>query len=140
MVKQSALSKGSRSGAVGAGVGLAAAILLSTVLTVALTSLIVKGTVGEWAVGAFVFFVRLLSVLTGGLIGTAIAKEKYLKIIGIIIAGYLFVALGLGIAFYDGAFQNLGLGVVSVLLGGFLAMLVKLKPQRKGNNAKRYLK
>lgn len=140
MVKQRAVSKGSSSGAIGAGTGLAASILLSIVLTAVLTSLITKGTVSERAVGVSVFFVRLLAVFTGSLIGAATAHEKYLKVSGIIVVGYLFALFGLGIVLYDGTFRNLWSGVVSALLGGILAILIKLRPQRKGKIARHYIK
>ena len=120
------------------GIGVAIAVVLSTILSALLTSLVINGSIGENKTGIGIFAIRTLSVLLGGVAGAAIGKEKYLQTIGFITLGYLVILLGLGIALYDGSFQNFGSGVISTLIGGLVAYLIQMRPRGKRKHTARY--
>lgn len=115
----------------GITIGTVVAAAISFVLSMVLTSLITKGGISESSPGVYIFIIRSLSVLAGCLLATWIVKEKNLQIIGIVSCLYLLILLGVGIIMYDGSFHNFGLGLLSVILGGGIACIIKLIPQKK---------
>lgn len=119
-------------------IGIVAASIISVLLTVGLTSLIMNGTVGESATGPYIFLIRTVATGIGCLVGTMLMKGKYLLIAGAIALGYLAVLVGMGIVLYEGSFNNILSGALSVLLGGVLACLVVLKPLKKSKHTVRY--
>ncbi len=129
-----------RSAATSIGIGVGGAVAVSALLSMGLSSLVINGAIQETTTSRYIFAIRALSVLIGGLLGAGIAKGKYLPVIGLTTLGYLIVLLGVGIAMYDGSFQNFGAGIVSVLAGGIIACILKLKPQRKSKRNARYIR
>lgn len=115
----------------GITIGTVIAAAISFLLSMGLTSLIAKGSISESSPGVYIFIIRSLSVLAGCLLATWIVKEKNLQIIGIVSCLYLLILLGVGIIMYDGSFHNFGLGLLSVILGGGIACIIKLIPQKK---------
>ncbi len=107
--------------------GVAAALIISFALSALLTSLVMSGKIEEARGSFFIFGIRLLSVMVGCLVSTALIKEKHLPVVGCAAAGYLIVIVGMGIVFYDSSFQNFLSGVLSVLAGAIAAMLIKLR-------------
>ena len=116
-------------------IGVAIAILLSALLTAGVTSLVLKGSLRESVAGAVVFLIRGLSVLAGALVAGGIKKGKYLQITGFTALGYMVILLGLGIALYDGSFFG---GVISVLLGGAVALLIQQRPKSGRHKTAKY--
>lgn len=119
-------------------IGIATATLISFLLTVALTSLVMNGTVGESSTGPYIFAIRTIASAIGCFLGALLLNGKYLIIAGTIALGYLAVLIGTGIILYDGSFNNMLSGTVSVLLGGIFACVVVLKPLKKSKNKARY--
>ena len=119
----------------GAIIGIAAATLVSIVLTLLAANLVLNGKVGESGNGWIVFLTRILSVVLGGLIGTSLSKEKMLPTISVIAVGYLLVLLAVGIVFFNGSFHKFGSGLLSVLIGGAIVCLLKLTQQKNKNKA-----
>lgn len=108
--------------------GLLAALLISVIFTIGLTSLIEKGELSEN--GFFgVFLTRLIATVVGGLLSAGLADKKLLPTIIATSAAYLLVLLGVGIVLFDGSFYKLWIGVLSVAIGAVVALLIKLKPQ-----------
>lgn len=119
-------------------IGIVAATIISVLLTVGLTSLIMNGTIGEVTTGPYIFIIRTVASAIGCLVGTTLMKGKYLFIAGAIALGYLAVLVGMGIILYDGSFNNILSGAVSVLLGGVIACVAVLKPLKKSKHTVRY--
>ncbi len=138
MIKQRKVSMGKHSAIAGIAIGMAVVLVISFVLTAGLTSLIINGKLSEGTAGVFVFVIRAISVLAGGLVATTLVKERCLPIVGAVAAVYLLVLLGTGIAAFDGSFKNFIPGIMSVLIGGILACMIKLKPQKKRKTTARY--
>lgn len=119
-------------------IGLAVTLVVSILLSAGLTSLVINGNLNENSVRISVFVIRTISVLLGGLVGASLSKGKYLPIVGIIALIYAIVLIGFGIIFYDGSFQNFGFGMLSMIIGGALACIIKLKPLRKPRRTVKY--
>lgn len=118
-------------------IGTIIATAISVGLTALLANLVLKGSVEESGTGWYVFGIRLLSVAVGSLVGTGLADEKILPVIGVVSGGYLVALLALGIVFFDGSFRQFGLGLLSVLIGGGLACAVRLMPRKSNKRAVR---
>ena len=118
-------------------VGIIIALTLSFFLSAGLTSLVMSNKLSESSTSPFTFAIRTVAVLAGALIGTVFAKDKYFVNIGIIALGYLIILLGLGITLYDGSFQNFGTGILSVIVGGSIGYLIRLKSQNKTRRTKK---
>ena len=120
-------------GTVTAGVviGIMSALVISLLVSLALTSFAINGSISEDSIGIYIFAIRMISTLLGGLIGTGITKGRYIPVIGLITGGILVVLLGWGIVFCDGQFQNVGSGALSVLIGCVAVVLLKLSPTKK---------
>ncbi len=119
-------------------IGIAAASAVGFLLVAGLTSLIMKGTLGEANTELYVFAVRMTATALGCLISTILVKGKCLIITGAVALGYLAVLIGIGIAVYDGSFNNMFSAIVSVLLGGGIICAVVLKPLKKSKHKVRY--
>lgn len=120
------------------GIGIGAATVMTALLSMGLTSLVINGKIGENSTGIFIFVIRTVSVLLGGMIGTGFSKGNYLPVIGLTTLGYMIIMLGLGITLFNGSFQNFGMGAISVIIGGALACALKLKPPAKHRRTPRY--
>ena len=108
--------------------GLLAALFVSIILTIGLTSMIEKGKIsGDGIFGSFL--VRSIATVVGGLLSAGLSDKKLLLTIITTSAAYLLILLGIGIILFDGSFCNLWMGVFSVALGAVIALLIKLKPQ-----------
>ena len=115
--------------------GVILATLLSLLLTALMANFVLNGHLSEKHISAISFVIRTISVFAGSLAGASLLKQKFLRSVAIIVAGYLVVLIGIGIVLYDGSFKNFIQGIVSVLSGGGIALLILLRP--KGNKHKR---
>ena len=115
----------------GAGVGVLIAVVVSILLTGLYGILMLNGQVGESPSMAAVFLIRMVSVAIGGYIAGALTKAHFLPVVGIVTAGYLVLLAGTGIVAFDGSFKNFGSGVLSILLGGAVACITKVKAPKK---------
>lgn len=121
---------------IGIGVVVSAAVCFGLLLL--LTSLLMNQRLSESAAVKVMFLVRSLSVLIGVWVGSSIAKDKKMILVGVTVLGYLFVMFAFGISFFDGRFCGLASGAISVLIGGGLSCLVLLKPKSKGKYTHKY--
>lgn len=137
MLKTRTMSGANRSTAFAVAVGLGVSLVIMLLLSVGMTSLLVNGRAAEGTMDWLVFVIRLVAVLLGTLVGSGIVNEKLLLSVGLIVLGNLFLLLGMGIVIYDGSFNNFGAGVVSIIIGGILSFLIRLKLQNKPRRAKR---
>lgn len=128
------ISKDGRSKSTAIIIGIAVASLLSVLLTGVISNLVLKGNLSEKLANGAVFVIRTISVLAGALIGGSLLKHDYLILIGIIVSGYLTMLIGAGIVFFNGSFKNFLLGIISVIIGGAVALLILQAP--KGNRYK----
>lgn len=132
MAKMKTTARGNHSVTLSIVIGIVAALVVTFLLTGGLTSLLISGKLSEKTTGIPVFAIRMISVLLGGLIGSGYSKGRYLQVIALIALGYMVALLGLGMIVYNGIFHNLGIGILSVFVGGVIACLMKLKPKRAG--------
>ena len=130
MVKSSIKSNRVKSLPFGIAVGTGVALIISILLSALLTGLILKDSLQEKVTWISLFFVRIIAVMAGGLVSASFAHGKILPAIGLIIASYLLVLLGTSIIAFDGKLDGFGIGVLSALIGGIIACIIKLKPQR----------
>ena len=121
----------------GAFIGIISSLAVSLIFITIVASLVTKGSIPEDFSSWTTHIVQAIAGLTGVLIGTGLTKEKYFATSGIIVGGYLFLLIGLGIALYDGSFQNFGVGIISVLIGGTVGCLIRLKSQKKTTRARK---
>jgi len=129
---------GGRSTVFCTAIGVAVAVIVTALLSAGLTSLVMNGTIAEKATSPYIFVIRLLAVLFGGLLGAGLSDGKILPVVGLITGVYIVILLSVGIAAYDGSFYNFGTGLFSTLIGGVIACLIKLKPQMRPKRAIRY--
>ncbi len=116
----------------GAGIGVATAVVISILLTALYGVLMINGSVGEAPSTVVIFLIRTVSAAVGGFVAAVLTKGYFLPVVGITIAGYLILLLGTGIIAFDGSFKNFGSGLLSVLLGGAIPCITKLKaPKRR---------
>ena len=121
-------------------VGTAVSVVLSVILSLLVTSLTLKGSIGEDKVNFYVWLTRLLSVLLGSLIASGMSKKIGIPIIGAVSACYLLILLSVGILFYDGGVHRFGSGFISVLVGGLAASAIRLIPQNRAKYVTKLLK
>jgi len=121
------------------GAGVLTTLLISVALTMGLTSLIQNERLSENGETG-VFLIRVIATLVGGLLGAWLSGKKMLLVIGVISGGYLMFILGLGVVVFDGSFDKLWLGVLSVVVGAVIALLIKLKHQSPRKRTTRYRK
>ena len=121
----------------GAIIGFVVSVVISVVATALFANLALNGKLEDRLAGTVVFIVRLISVAGGGLIGTGVSKEKNLTVVGCVSGAYLLTLLAVGIVLYDGSFNNFGSGLLSVLLGGVVAALIRLKPQKSNTHSRK---
>ena len=120
-------------------VGIAVAIIISTILSVGLTFLVQSGRLNESnTIGVFV--IRVVSIFIGVLIATVMSANKLLPIAVIIAAGYLFILMGIAILFLDGTIKQIWSGVFSVAIGASAALIIKLKPKANRKKSFRFKK
>lgn len=119
-------------GAIGAG----AAMVLSILLSLALTNLIIKGNIADHLTGMMIFAIRTIAVFLGCIIGSSLIDGKLLPVAGISALGYLLFLLATGIALFDGSFKSFGSGVLSVLAGAIIAVFVKTTTLRSNKHSK----
>ena len=119
-------------------IGIVTSSIISIFLTVALTSLVMNGGIGELATDPYIFAIRTVATAIGCFVGNVLMKGKFLLITGMVALGYLVILLGMGIILYDGSFKNILSGGVSVLIGGMVACLAVLKPLKKSKHKVRY--
>ncbi|MBR4017183.1 MAG: hypothetical protein IKK11_05160, partial [Oscillospiraceae bacterium] len=95
-------------------IGVLVALFVSFLLSVGLTSLLLNKSTGEWPENFSSFIIRMISVLSGCLVGTAIYKEKTIITTGILTAIYFVILLIIGTIVYNSVFRKMGMGLVSV--------------------------
>lgn len=126
-----------RSTAFGIAVGVGTSLAVSLLLSIGLTSLLVNGAIAEGVANGFVIAIRLVAVLLGSLVGSGIVKENCLLSVGLITLGNIVTWLGLGVVIYDGTFKNLGAGIVSIIIGGIVGYIIRLKLQIRPQRTRR---
>lgn len=131
---------GGRSVAFSVLAGVIAAVVISLLLNMGLTSLVMKGHVEEKGTKIFMFLIRAVSVMVGGMVATALSKEKLLLVIGLTSVAFLVILVGLGIIFFENAFHNFGGGALSVATGAACACVLKLKVPTKKKHSVKYRK
>ena len=122
------------------GIGIGIALLMSILLSAGVTSLVAKGAINENDLDLMMFFSRAISILAGALTATAIHKSGAIAIISAVCLGYIFVLIALVIIAFNGMFQGLGSGILSVLAGAVAAFLIGLKPSKRRKYARHYTK
>lgn len=121
----------------GTSVGAVAAIIISLLITMGMTSLALSGQLEGNLLDMFIFAIRLIAAFAGVMLGTGLIKEKCIATTGVISILYLLFLAGIGIVFFDGSFQGFGLSLISVVLGGAIGCLFRLKLQNKPQRKKK---
>ena len=120
-------------------VGIAVALIISTILSIGLAFLVQNGKMEENEIIG-VFLIRVVAVFVGVLVAATTSANKLLPITGIIATGYLFVLLVVAILFFDGTIKQIWSGVSSVVIGAAVALVIKLKPKTIRNKSLRLKK
>lgn len=118
-------------GAIGTGI----ATVLTIIMSVVLTSLILKGIVVDHLTGALVFVIRTIAVFVACVTSGALADGKLLPVVGVSALGYLLILLATGIVAFDGSFSDFGSGILSVITGAMIAVfgkVIKLRSNKHG--------
>lgn len=118
--------------------GIAVGVLISILLTAGTSTLVLRGSLAEKNTVSAVFIIRVVSALAASLTAGAISKEKHLFVTGLTTLGMFAILIGLGIVLYNGSFQNFFVGLLSVLLGGGVALLILQRPKRKRYTTAKY--
>ena len=105
-------------------IGVVVALLLSTLFIALFSNLILNGAISDSNTRWFVFLSRGIGLFVGTLMAGAILREQYLKLAGLVLAGYLLILVGIGIIFYDGSFKGFASGVTSLALGSVIAFVI----------------
>ena len=129
--KNRSLKFSDKSTVYGVIVGAVAAMITGVLIMTGVTSLLIHSRVREHIVGLSIFLIRVIATLVGVMIGTNLTKEKTIVTSGAISAAFLVILTGLGIIFYDESFRDLGLCVLSIMIGGVIGCLFRLKLQNK---------
>ena len=129
-IKDGAKTTWIKAAAIGSGCALGASVVLTALVSV----LVLNGSIKENGSAYAVFAIRALSVAIGALIGTGLAEEKLLPVIGVITAGYILILLAFGIVLFDGSFYRFGAGLMSSIIGGAVAAIIRLKPKKSKNH------
>ncbi len=137
MKKTRGISENNNSLAVCIAIGLFISLVVTVALSILLTSLIQEGKSDENR-NLGVFAIRVIATLAGCITGAVLSKKKLLVVIGAISIGYFVILLIIGLLLFDGVVSQVGMGVLSVLLGGLIACAVMLRSNRV--NKKRYIK
>lgn len=132
--------KGNHTVPVAVAFGLGVSLLVTVLLSAALTSMVTKGTLQLENLQFIIFMIRAIAVTVGAIITTGLRNGKVLLNIAIVCAAYLVILISVTIIFYNGMFQNLGGGLLSVLAGGAAACLIRLKPEKRRKINRRYTK
>lgn len=119
----------------GCVIGILVAAAVSALITGLQSGFIGSNKIGEGTTAAVIFMTRVLSVAAGCFLATSLTRNRILPVIGITTAGYLVLLLGIGITAFNGSFKNFGSGLLSVLLGGAIPCIIKLKTPKKSRNA-----
>lgn len=111
--------------------GILTALIIGLLLLTGLSSVLIKGTIKESAVGILLHIIRAIATLVGVLIGTGLVKEKIVVTSGAITLGYLLILLCLGVVIYDTSFRSFVQSAMSVAFGGTAACMFRLKLHNK---------
>lgn len=114
-------------------IGWVTAILITFLLSLGLTSLVLKGSLKAESSGFVVFLIRSLSTLLGCLLAGRIYADKMIPVISGVLIIYLITLIGIGITVFDGSFQSFITGLLSVVIGGMLALILRVLPKKKGS-------
>lgn len=125
----------SSGGAIAIGIGIS--VLITLLLTAGLAALIISSKLQESTVGIIVALIRAIAVFLGVMITTKIKQDKILQSTGIVAGLYILIILGLGIMLYDGSFNSFGFGLLSILVGGLAAYLIRIKPNKRKHTSRR---
>ena len=120
-----------RSGAFRIVFGTVIALIISFVLTMGMTSYMLNSALNESWLAISASIIRFISVLVGVIVATSLAGEKLFFTSGIISIIYLLFLIGFGIVIFNGSFYGFGFCLISVLLGGSVGFLIRLKLQNK---------
>ena len=137
MIKKSTVIK-NKSMLFSIGVGIVGAMIVSILLTIVQANFVLNGKIKEEMTASILFFVRLLSVMIGSLLGTGLYKQKHLQIIGVTSLVYMIILVGTGIIFFDDSFKGFWGGLISVILGGLITYGIRMKLFQKPKHKVRY--
>ena len=139
-MKRTKINTEKRSGVITCvAIGVAAAVVISLILTIGMARFIQKGKV-DINGNAGIFFVRIIATLTGSLIATGLTSKSMLPVIGAVGGGYILALLLIGLIILDGELTGVLRGMLSAFTGGAIACGIKLKPQKNRRKAVRFAK
>ena len=122
------------------GIGIGITVSISVAFLALISHLILQGSISGEKSGIYIIATRIISVLLGCLVGAQICDKKPLPIIMTIRGGYLFLILSIGVVIYDGSFQKVLIGIMSIFAGCAIACMIKLKTQNKRRYTARRIK
>ena len=120
----------------GAGVGLAISVVCAAIAA----ALISNGSVGENTKEYFAFAAMFLSAFIGTLISWGMVRQKPAQICVLVSAVYCFALVSINILAFDGVFENIGIGILMILLGcaGTCGLAMKRRGEGKRHKHMRF--
>lgn len=129
-------SKRSWSVVASVGVGLILSILLSLAGAMLLTALIDKEAINQLSIDIPLVVIYMIAAFSGSYLSGKIAGENKQYIPLIIGAVYLVLLLSIKFMFFNGAFNNITTGLISILFAVILSNLLVIRTKQKPKNKK----
>lgn len=117
--------------------GLLLSLIVSFLLSTLATVLIEKEITPIASMNMLMIGIHVLSVFVGTTLATSMEKGRIAIVAGIVTACYFLILVCINMLLFSEGFENLGIGVLSIIAGGLIAVLAKSKT---GRSKKRHIK
>ena len=110
--------------------GLLLSLIVSFLLSTLATVLIEKEITPIASMNMLMIGIHVLSVFVGTTLATSMEKGRIAIVAGIVTACYFLILVCINMLLFSEGFENLGIGVLSIIAGGLIAVLAKSKTGR----------
>lgn len=117
--------------------GLLLSLIVSFLLSTLATVLIEREITPIASMNMLMIGIHVLSVFVGTTLATSMEKGRIAIVAGIVTACYFLILVCINMLLFSEGFENLGIGVLSIIAGGLIAVLAKSKT---GRSKKRHIK
>lgn len=121
----------------GLGIGLGVSMLITLAAVGILAGMVLKGTVGENAIGYGAMLIVPLSSALGALAAALAVKHRWLVVCAGVGGLYFVTLLSITALFFGGQYSGIGVTALLILLGTGAACLFRLRGEKKGFRSKK---